>query len=56
MKVLKCPDLGFECEGVVRAESVDRVLQQVAAHAKQVHQLDVTPELAEKAKAAIRTE
>jgi predicted small metal-binding protein len=56
MKVLKCADLGFQCEGIVRAESVDEVLQQAAAHAKAVHGVDVTPELAEKVKAATRTE
>ena len=56
MKVLKCADVGFQCEGVIRAESVDEVLQQAAAHAKQVHQVDVTPEIADKVKAAIRTE
>lgn len=56
MKVLKCADVGFQCEGVIRAESVDAVLQQAAAHAKQVHGVEVTPEIAEKVKAAIRTE
>jgi predicted small metal-binding protein len=56
MKTLKCADVGFQCEGVIKAESEDEVLRQAAAHAKQVHQVDVTPEIAEKVKAAIRTE
>jgi predicted small metal-binding protein len=56
MKVLKCADLGFQCPGVIRAESVDEVLQQAASHAKAVHGVDATPELAEKVKAATRTE
>jgi predicted small metal-binding protein len=56
MKVLKCADVGFECEGVIRAESLDEVLKQAAAHAKEVHKVDVTPEIAEKVRAAIRTE
>jgi hypothetical protein len=34
MKVLKCADVGFQCKGVIRAESVDEVLRQAAAHAK----------------------
>ena len=55
MKVLKWADVGFECERV-RGESLDDVLKQTAAHAKQVHKVDVTPEIAEKVKAAIRTE
>lgn len=56
MKVLKCADVGFQCDGVIRAESEDEVLRQAAVHAKQVHQLDVTPDIAEKVKAAIRNE
>ena len=56
MKVLKCADLGFQCAGVIRAESMDEVLQQAASHAKAVHGVDVTPDLAEKVKAATRTE
>jgi predicted small metal-binding protein len=56
MKVLKCADLGFQCAGVIRAESVDEVLQQAAAHASQVHGVEVTPELAAKVKAATRSE
>ena len=56
MQVLKCADVGFRCEGVIRAESLDEVLRQAAMHAKQVHQVDVTPEIVEKVKAAIRTE
>ena len=56
MKVLKCADVGFHCDGVIRAESVDEVLQLAAAHAKAVHGVDVTPEIAQKVKAAIRTE
>jgi predicted small metal-binding protein len=32
------------------------VLRQAAAHANEVHQVEVTPEIAEKVKAAIRTE
>lgn len=56
MKVLKCADVGFECDGVIRAESTEEVLRQAAAHARQVHGLEVTPEVAEKVKAAIRTE
>lgn len=56
MKVLKCADVGFQCEGVIRAKSVDEVLRQAAAHAKQVHQVEVTPEMVEKVKEVIRTE
>lgn len=36
-KQINCRDLGFECEGVVTAESEDEVLAQAAQHAQQVH-------------------
>ena len=38
-KELHCRDLGFDCEGVVTAESEAEVLAQVAEHGKQVHGL-----------------
>jgi predicted small metal-binding protein len=39
-KVVRCSDVGFNCEGVVRAETEEEVLKQVAAHAKAVHNLE----------------
>lgn len=56
MKTLKCRDVGFDCDGEIRAASTDEVLQQAAAHAKAAHQLEVTPELAEQVKRLIRDE
>jgi predicted small metal-binding protein len=38
-KVVRCRDVGFNCDGVVRAETEEEVLKQVAAHAKAVHNL-----------------
>jgi predicted small metal-binding protein len=43
-KVVRCRDVGFNCEGVVRAETEEEVLKQVAAHAKTVHNLEVVSE------------
>lgn len=54
MYELKCKDVGFDCPGVVRAVSKEAVLQQAAAHAKQVHNVEVTPELAQKVSSLIR--
>ncbi|RME84463.1 MAG: DUF1059 domain-containing protein [Caldilineae bacterium] len=45
MKVLRCRDLGFDCDGVVEAATEEELLRQVAAHAEQVHQVKVTPEI-----------
>ena len=56
MKVLKCRDVGFDCQAVVRAASADEVLQQAADHARQAHQVVVTPAIAAKVRDAIRDE
>jgi predicted small metal-binding protein len=39
MKELRCRDVGFDCAGVIRAETEDEVLRQAAAHAAQAHGL-----------------
>jgi predicted small metal-binding protein len=56
MKVVHCRDVGFDCEGVVRAETEEEVLRQVAEHARQVHDVEVTPELAQQVKDLIKDE
>ncbi|GAB3254312.1 hypothetical protein GCM10027347_14680 [Larkinella harenae] len=56
MKTLHCRELGFDCEGVVKAETENEVLQQAAQHAQAVHGVTITPELAQKAKALIKDE
>jgi predicted small metal-binding protein len=56
-KVVHCRDVGFDCEGVVRAETEEEVLAQVAAHAKAVHNLEtVTEEVVEKVRQVMRDE
>lgn len=48
-KLVKCRDLGFDCDAEVRAESTEKVLEMVAQHAKEAHDIEkVTPELVEK--------
>lgn len=42
-KVVNCRDLGFDCDGVVRAETDEEVLQLVAQHAKEVHSMEEVP-------------
>ncbi len=56
MKTLYCRDAGFDCEGVIRANSEDEVLNQAAKHASEVHGVTVTSELAEKLKTLIKEE
>lgn len=55
-KVIKCGDLMPGCDFEARGETEADVVQAAAAHAKEAHDLKVTPELAEKVKAAIREE
>ena len=52
-KELKCGDLVPGCDFKATGETEDEILQAAAVHAKEAHGLDVTPELAEKVKAAI---
>ena len=56
MKVLKCRDVGFDCPGVIKAESENEVLQMAAQHASDAHQVQVTPEMAEQIKTLIKEE
>lgn len=54
-KVVYCRDAGFDCEGVVRAETEEEILEKVAEHAETVHDLkEITEEVVEKVRAAIR--
>lgn len=54
---VRCKDIGFECEGVVKAETEEELLTQVAEHAKSAHGLeDVTDEIIDKVKSVIITD
>ena len=56
-KMVKCRDIGFDCDAIVRAGTADEALAQAAAHAQSVHGLEeVTPEFVDAVKAAIRDE
>ena len=56
-KVLRCSDVGFECEGVIRAETEEEVLKKAAEHAKSEHNLvEISDEVVEKVRAAIQDE
>ena len=47
MRELRCRDVGFDCDAVVHAETDEEILAQAAAHAKDVHNVEVTPQQAE---------
>jgi predicted small metal-binding protein len=37
---LNCRDVGFDCDAVVRADSDEEVMAQVAIHGREVHGLE----------------
>ena len=56
-KSIHCKDVGFECDGVVRAGSEEEVLRMAAEHAKNVHGIDeLTSEMVAKVRSVIRDE
>lgn len=55
--VVRCRDVGFDCEGVVKADSEEELLAVVAEHAQTVHDVkEITPELVAKVKSVVRQE
>lgn len=56
-KILRCRDVGFDCDRVVRADSEDEILRQAAQHAQRDHGLEtIGEEVVRKVRAAIRDE
>jgi predicted small metal-binding protein len=54
-KILRCRDVGVDCDHVIRAETEEELMKKVAEHAKTVHGMtEISPEMAAKVKAAIR--
>lgn len=56
MKVLHCRDAGFDCDAVVRGESREDIISQVRPHAREVHGVEVTPELKNRLADLVRDE
>jgi predicted small metal-binding protein len=54
MKQLRCRDAGFDCNAVLEGETIEEVLAEAGPHAKAVHDVDVTPEMAEALSAKVR--
>lgn len=56
-KVLKCRDVGVDCDFVARGATVEEVMEKAREHAVKEHGFaDIPPDLVEKAKAAIQDE
>lgn len=54
MKTLRCRDAGFDCDQQIQAPTEEEVLSQAAAHARKVHNVNVTPEMAQQIKKLIK--
>ncbi|HZG26770.1 MAG TPA: DUF1059 domain-containing protein [Chitinophagaceae bacterium] len=56
MKILHCSDAGFNCEAVVKGETEDEIINQAAEHTRTVHNVELTPEMADEVKKLIKDE
>lgn len=55
-KLLRCRDVGFDCDAEVRADDEEELLRMVAEHAREVHGLEeVDDAVVDKVLAAVRT-
>lgn len=55
--VIHCREVGFDCDGVIRAESEEEALRMAAEHARSTHGLkEISPEVVEKVRGAMRRE
>jgi len=55
-KVIHCRDVGFDCDGVIRAKTEEEALKLAAEHAMKVHGVkDITPDIVQKVKSVMLT-
>jgi len=55
-KVIACKDVGFNCDGVIRAATADEALHMAAEHAKAEHGLEeITLEVVQRSKRSSTT-
>ena len=56
-KVIHCRDVGFDCNGVIKAKTETEALTLAAEHARQVHGItEITPEIIDRIKSVMREE
>ncbi len=53
-RVLRCRDMGMNCDAVITGATDEEVLKKAAEHAATVHKTQATPEMATKMKGLIR--
>ncbi len=56
-KELRCNDVVGNCDFVARGDSEQEIMQQATEHARTAHHVnEITPEMADKVRSAIRDE
>ncbi len=56
-KVIHCRDLGFDCDGIIRAQTEVEAIQMATDHAQKMHGMgEITPQIAAQVKSAIHEE
>jgi predicted small metal-binding protein len=56
-KILRCKDVGMDCDAEIRAETEEEILKHAAEHAEKVHDITkISEEQLMKVKEAIRDE
>lgn len=54
-KVIHCRDLGYECDGMIRARNEKEAIEMAILHAERAHGLEqVTPEVIMRFRSAVR--
>lgn len=54
-KKVHCKDLGFDCDGIVTGETEEEVLEKVASHAKEAHNLtEISDEVVAKVRSVMK--
>ncbi len=56
-KVIRCREVGFDCDGVIKADTQEEALKQAAEHAKNEHGVnEVSPEMVQRIMAVMEEE
>lgn len=56
-KIIRCRDVGFDCNGVIKAKTEKEALELAAEHARTVHGVkEITPDIVQKIRSVMRDE
>jgi predicted small metal-binding protein len=56
-KVIRCRDVGFDCNGEIKAKTETEALALAAEHAKAVHGVkEITPDIVKKIRSVMKNE